>query len=723
MLRSLLSGAAVLAALIAAPTVASAQSQTDLVDITDWTFLTGSTVPNVNSVLQSGYRMVDLEVVSGGLPILGGSFVRNTGAYGKGWWWYLDQTESQVTSRLSQHNARLIDVEPYATSNGTRYAIVLIPNTGQDLALSHGWETGMTFSQVSAWVNANPLRRITDIQPYTEGSSQRYCFTWVFNAGNMASSWWIYLNSTPQTISTALAQNNARLIDLEPHDGTGRMSAIMVPDDGNAWYWFYGVPSGSEANRIAEQYASRMIDFERYRDGGGNTRYAFILRRNDTDLNIETNVQMRSQLPIAASSGFLLKELGSSSVEHAGVMEEEIFEPASLMKTAHHFAACYRVTNNGLTFSSPILERTGLNGSCPTGTGVSIRPLRSVLRSMMEQSSNTATEAIREEIGTSQIEFTAGAFGALGVELNHTLGCLCGMPRNEISLHDLYELHDAVADGALLHVTDDFYELMQNENSFGMGAYSTNLVINEVLNASSLTSEERTSFLSYLEFAFKGGGYGCISSAGEEQHRSRGGYMRLPFRSGCIVEPREYFLGAWVNDATSAQTADDAAGVAIVTMFRERLTAAVESWEAGCNAFAAYCTAVPNSTGQVGRCEATGSPFVSTNSLTIRGEALPANQFGLLLYSTQTGFVPGVGGGEGNLCVGSPLVRFNSSIASSGASGSLSYALDLSSLPSGVGTRPVDPGETLYFQWWHRDVASTGLPTSNLTRGLRVFFL
>jgi hypothetical protein len=45
-------------------------------------------------------------------------------------WWYYGQTASQVTALLSANKARLISIDPYQTSAGLRFAVVMVPNSG-----------------------------------------------------------------------------------------------------------------------------------------------------------------------------------------------------------------------------------------------------------------------------------------------------------------------------------------------------------------------------------------------------------------------------------------------------------------------------------------------------------------------------------------------------------------------------------------------------------------
>ncbi len=699
---------------------AAAQADTDLTTPTGWWYHTSASLQDVDARINQGFRLVDIEVLGTNPLSFAASYVQNTGAYAKGWWWYFDQTSASVTSLLTQNNARLIDIEPYDTASGLRYAAVMIANTGNDFASAHGWQTAFTATGVSQWINSNPTRRIIDIQPYTVGSEERYAFVWVNNSGSLQSPWWILLNATQTQVSDVINQNQARLIDLERQPGT-RFSAVFTPAGGRTWYYLYQITSG-ELARLTGQFASRIIDIERNSTLLG-TRYDVVLLQNDNDLAIDTNIAMRDQLPLGASSGFLLRQLGSTTNTLAGVFEDETFEPASLMKTAHHFTAMRRVSQGFDSLSNSLTEFAGLNGSCPTGSNPSTRILSNVLRDMMESSSNTATEAIRARYGSATILATCAAFGANGLALNHTLGCLCGLPRNEARLDDFAAIHNAVVNGNLGTQRANFYDLMSNGQNFGMGTSSTLTTLNQELAASSLSSLERQAFTAGLAFAHKGGSYTC--NAGPEHHRSRGAYVRIPFRSGCNTIFREYFIGAWVNDAVTGSSADNAVGIGLTSLYRDVLRDAIASWEsASCTATAAYCSAAVNSTGTVGLCSSTGSTYIVANDLVLRASNLPLQSFGYLLVSESSGFVANPGGSAGNLCLGGAVGRYSNFVASTGSTGTLSRPFNVNSYPSPSGpVGPVQPGMSLYFQWWHRDSSATGTSTSNFTRGLRVTFI
>lgn len=713
---------ALLAAGTSVVATAAADPQTDVVTPTAWYWHANVSLQTIQDRIADGNRLVDIEVESHAPLRFSAAFVRNQGDHAKAWWWYHGQTFADVQTRMNQHGARLIDLEPYETPNGIRYAIVLVPNAGSDFTSEHGYQAGFSYTQLSNWIANSSSRRIIDIQPYRDGGNLRYAFAWVRNSGNTQSSWWILANVDFDAVRDVLDNNGARLIDLEPHDDTGRFTALMVPQDGNASLRFFNMQAG-DVDFLAQQYASRITDLERYRTSGGAIRYAMLLRRNDNDLAVSTALAMRAGLSFDASSGFLLREYQGAPGTVAGVYEDRVFEPASLMKTVHLFTAARQVALGLDSWTANVIENTGMIGSCPTGGAPVLRPLQDLAFDMMNVSSNSATEAIRARYGTALIEGVANLFGAENVELNHTIGCFCSGNRNEITLRDLADLHGAVIDGALLAERDEFYGLMQNGTGFGMGGLSTTAVLDDELNASSLTATQEDTFRSMMLFAHKGGSYGCNGGANEGSYRSRGAYVRLPFRSGCDVELREFFIGAWVNEADTGNAAETAVGEGITRLFRHVVRDAVESWEgAVCSPWIAYGDVTPNSTGNIATCWASGSPYVLDNDFSVNSRLLPRNTFGMLLVGTRSAFWPNPGGSAGNLCIGGNLGRFLDSIESSGVTGTLVHDVDLTLIPGANSTYSVQSGDRLYFQWWHRDTDAAG-PTSNFSKALEATFI
>jgi formylglycine-generating enzyme required for sulfatase activity len=135
-----------------------------------------------------------------------------------------------------------------------------------------------------------------------------------------------------------------------------------------------------------------------------------------------------------------------------------------------------------------------------------------------------------------------------------------------------------------------------------------------------------------------------------------------------------------------------------------------------------YCTANPNSTGATGVMSASGSTNVLVNDLTLACSNLPPSSLGYFLVSRTQGFIANPAGSAGNLCLGAPIGRYSSAVQAASAAGTVSMRADLAHVPNSTSTTAVVPGETLNFQYWHRDSATGGGATSNFGDGLEVLF-
>ncbi len=134
-----------------------------------------------------------------------------------------------------------------------------------------------------------------------------------------------------------------------------------------------------------------------------------------------------------------------------------------------------------------------------------------------------------------------------------------------------------------------------------------------------------------------------------------------------------------------------------------------------------YCTANPNSTGLTSKILASNVDLM-TRTMQLDAFDMPQGSFGFFITSNTQAFVMNAGGGAGNLCIGGSIGRgVGGSILSSGTTGSFTAMASLDSLPTPTGTTSVMPGETRYFQGWHRD-SLIGIATSNFTDGVRITF-
>ena len=135
------------------------------------------------------------------------------------------------------------------------------------------------------------------------------------------------------------------------------------------------------------------------------------------------------------------------------------------------------------------------------------------------------------------------------------------------------------------------------------------------------------------------------------------------------------------------------------------------------------CVGVPNSTGSVAGLTFFGGTLVSADRFGLSLTGGPPQQFGMLLVSRTSGFLPGAGGSTGNLCLDGSIGRYSSpgELVQIDAAGSARVLVPLTEIPQGASSLAVVPGETWFFQAWHRDRLGTA-STSNFTSTVAMSF-
>ena len=138
--------------------------------------------------------------------------------------------------------------------------------------------------------------------------------------------------------------------------------------------------------------------------------------------------------------------------------------------------------------------------------------------------------------------------------------------------------------------------------------------------------------------------------------------------------------------------------------------------EEGCGT-TRYCTpAVPNSTGQPGMIDVTGSLVVADDDLTLTATQLPTTPnigYFLMGQGMNTSVPPG---SAGPICVTPGLLRILPPVSNTNE---LPGGFSRSVGTSGPQTSNITPGSTWNFQAWHRDFAAG---TSNLTDAVSATF-
>ncbi len=141
-----------------------------------------------------------------------------------------------------------------------------------------------------------------------------------------------------------------------------------------------------------------------------------------------------------------------------------------------------------------------------------------------------------------------------------------------------------------------------------------------------------------------------------------------------------------------------------------------------------YCDQNANSTGEIARITALGSPLPGDNQLSLVANRMPADQIGYFIVSQTAGLVdlPGLGISDGFLCLGSGKGRYNGvngnpgAILNSGAAGTFCLTgLDTNMIPLSSGpSYPAMVGTSNYFTAWFRD--PSGVVGNNFTDAVEI---
>ena len=132
--------------------------------------------------------------------------------------------------------------------------------------------------------------------------------------------------------------------------------------------------------------------------------------------------------------------------------------------------------------------------------------------------------------------------------------------------------------------------------------------------------------------------------------------------------------------------------------------------------------AVPNSTGSPSGIRAVGLASAAANSIQLQVTSLPPQNFGFFLVSPEAGRIVSPGGSAGVLCLtGFQIGRYNGNIVNSGANGEVQLTIDTGNIP-GNPAFAAQPGQRLYFTYWHRDIDPIAGATSNFSDGVCIDF-
>src|SRR3954451_5503028 len=294
---------------------------------TGWWWYYGVTPAQLSSLVSANNaRIVSLQVEQVSPLLFTVAMVSNTGSYGKAWWYYYGVTAAQLSANLGANNARLVSLDAYDSGGTTLFAAVMISNTGAD-AKGWWWYYGVTTSQIATLVQQNNAR-LVDFRSYVTGGVTRYAVVMIPNTGADAMAWWWYFGVTGSQVGNLLQQNNAFLISIEPADASGSTFNVVMQQEpgGFLWWWYYGLDAAGLGDRLS-QNGARLLDVKTYFVGGAR-RFAAVMVNNSNAATTRVGQILRSGTD--GETGLYLKQVGGGV--QAALQEDRIFEPASSIK-------------------------------------------------------------------------------------------------------------------------------------------------------------------------------------------------------------------------------------------------------------------------------------------------------------------------------------------------------------------------------------------------------
>lgn len=544
---------------------------------TGWWWYYGVTPAQLSSLVSTNNgRIVSLQVEQASPLLFTVAMVSNTGSYAKGWWYYYGVTAAQLSANLTANNARLVSLDAYDSGGTTLFAAVMISNTGAD-AKGWWWYYGVTTAQIGTLLQQNNAR-LVDFRSYVTGGVTRYAVVMIPNTGADAMAWWWYFGVSGAQVGSLLAQNNAFLISIQPADAAGStFNVVMEQQPGALWWWYYGLSASDLGDRLS-QNGARLLDVKTYFVNGAR-KFAAIMVNNS---NAETSrVGQILRGGTDGETGMYLKQVGGGV--QAALQDSRIFEPASSIKILIGLHAMRQVDAGTSSLGqSVVVYAPPASGSCPTSTITGTEPMGNAILAMLENSDNQRTKAMIDTYGMAAINQTAAAIGLTGTHLNHYPGC-GGPPANQLTLADAGTIYEGIATGALLSSTNrpNLYSRMPAQAGDFTGIVSSvNAIIDAEAPAFALNATEISQFKTRLLTHYKAGGYTLCPTGPCFEYRSVAGSAEIPQCTRGVIGSRTYVWGIFIDGASSGTAADNTFNAAKAEPLREPVRAALSSWAA-----------------------------------------------------------------------------------------------------------------------------------------------
>lgn len=151
-----------------------------------WWYYAGVSAADMGSFTeQNEARLVDIESYDiDGTTFYDGIMIANSGEDQSGWYWWLNVDESFVSAEIERTGYRIIDLDVVSASTtaDTRFNVIMVPPQSK-----WWWYYGITPTQITSLVNQNGAR-IVDIESYSTRAGRRYAVALTNNSTELTTS-------------------------------------------------------------------------------------------------------------------------------------------------------------------------------------------------------------------------------------------------------------------------------------------------------------------------------------------------------------------------------------------------------------------------------------------------------------------------------------------------------------------------------------------------------
>ena len=429
---------------------------------TGWHWYHGLTAAQVQQRLAADRdRIVDVEVQSTSPYRFAVATVRNEGAYKREWYWYYGLTAGQVAAKLKEKTGRLIDLETYLAAGARRFAVVMVANSGEAAKNWH-WYHRLDGRQLSTRLRQH-RSRLVDLESYSVGGRTKYAAVMIRNSGVDKAAWWYWRNVPLSKVENSAGGNGARTFSLD-RLSNGRYNAIQVKRKSE----FSDFKADVDERRLGDfvsQNGGRIVDIDAY-TVGGQRRFTVIVNDNADAFNARVRrIARESKRMRDGRFGMFVKQVGGPVSVSLGA--DRAFEPASVMKILHHLYLHTRLEANPPENLDAIVQVPA--DVCPMGQSMAgSMTLDEADRKMMALSDNPATFAIERRYGRATLNAFARSIGATSTQINHALGCWDN--DSTTTLLDLSRMIEGASGGSLLpteSVRNRFFDTLIQSQSVG----------------------------------------------------------------------------------------------------------------------------------------------------------------------------------------------------------------------------------------------------------------